>query len=94
MDDYLSIPTETIVNNSDTVFVSDYKYLPLEEAKSITLSQLKKLEADLHTLRVVFVSNGENPDVPISQNRTVGQEMKRVSETIKTLESYFSSILS
>mgnify|MGYP003704955007 CR=1 FL=1 len=61
--------------------------------KNITSQHLAKLEADLHTLRILYVSNGENPDAMISQNRTIGQELERVSSTIAKLEEYFASIL-
>lgn len=93
MSDYPDVPSKTVVNDSDTIFVPDYKYLPMDEVKNITVQQLKKLEADLHTLRLLFISNGENPSILISQNKTLGQEMKRTTDTIKKLESYFASVL-
>lgn len=93
MDEFLNLPKRTTVREEETVFIPDYKYADNEALKNITVQHLAKLESDLHSLRLLFVANGENPDALISQNRTIGQEMERVQETIKKLEMYFSSIL-
>ena len=93
MEDFLNIPTQTVVSESEITFLSDYKYVDNDTIKNITIQHLGKLEADLHTLRILYISNGKNPDVMISQNRTLGQELERVSSTIEKLEEYFNPVL-
>ena len=89
-----SIPTRVEVKESQEVFVPDYKYVSSAEVKEITRGQLAKLEADLHSLRMVYVANGKNPNILIGQNRPIQVEMDKVTATIRELESYFSEVLS
>lgn len=87
------IPTRTVVKEEERTFEPDYKYADPSEIIAVTKSQLAKLEVDLHALRMALVANGENPDALVGPNRTLGSEISRVSGAIKTLESYFSSVL-
>jgi hypothetical protein len=74
-------------------FVSDYKYANTDSIRNVTINQLAKLEADLHSLRMVYVANGENANSLVAPNKTIGQEMALVIGAIKNLEDYFASVL-
>ena len=78
---------------SAPVFASDYKYADESDIKAVTEDQLAKLEVELHTMRMMFVANGENPDVMISAGRKIGEEMQKVETVIANLEAYFAAIL-
>jgi len=90
---FSGIPTKTVVNDSVERFTPDYKYLSKEDLRAVTRNQLAKLESDLHSLRVVLVANGHNPNVFIAPQKTVGSEIGRVEAVIAKLEEYFSEVL-
>ena len=74
-------------------FTPDYKYMSSEDVKAITVGQLAKLEAELHTLRIVYFAHGENPDVMVAPNRTIGQEIQNVMGSLLRISDYFSAVL-
>jgi len=84
---------EEVVVEEPKVFVPDYKYAGVDNIKAVTVNQLAKLEADLHSLRMVYVANGQNPDVLVASNRTISQEISAVVSAIRNLEAYFASVL-
>lgn len=86
-------PAPQAVEEDVERFDYDYKYVSREEVKNITVSQLAKLEADLHNLRMMFVANGRNPDLQINEARTVVEEMKTIAKVIEELEGYFAEVL-
>ena len=60
-------------------FVPDYRFASREAIREATLHQLAKHEVELHTLRMIYYAKGENPDIPVAPNRTLGQEIVSVS---------------
>jgi hypothetical protein len=92
-DAFLNIPTRTVVKDEVRTFEPDYKYASPEDIKNVTVGQLAKLEVDLHSLRMAFVANGENPNTLVAQNRTIGDEISKVESALAQLENYFASVL-
>jgi hypothetical protein len=88
------VPTTTEVRDAVERFVPDYKYATKADIRSLTASQLAKLEADLHNLRIMFVANGKNPDVRLNDHTTLADEMNKVLRLIHLLEEYFAEVLS
>lgn len=74
-------------------FVPDYKYVHDDDLRKITVTQLAKLEADLHSLRLIFVANNRNPNTIVGPNKTIQSEMEKIVDTIKSIEEYFSEII-
>jgi hypothetical protein len=94
MDTYQDpLPTRVEVKESAEVFVPDYKYATAGSILEVTVNHLARLEADLHSLRMVYVANGKNPHALIAPNKTVAAEMAKISGVISELEDYFSGIL-
>ncbi len=74
-------------------FAPDYKYAEEAEIRKVTTDHLSKLEIELHTLRMVYVANGGNPDLLIGPNRKLGEEITKIEATIRELEEYFHAVL-
>lgn len=73
-------------------FEPDYKYITKDALKSITVSQLAKLEADLHTLRLLYLLNGENDNLLLPDGRSVVAEINLKIEILNRMSEYFESI--
>lgn len=73
-------------------FIPDYKYATDEQIQEVTRNHLAKLEVELHTLRMAFVANGENPNLQVAPGRTIVDEMNRTKSAISTLENHFQAI--
>jgi len=75
-------------------FTSDYRFASADDIRAVTVNHLAKLEAELHTLRMAYVANGKDPDIPLAPNRPIGGEMVRIKDSINVLSEYFQDILS
>lgn len=74
-------------------FAPDYKFASASDIRALTINHLAKLEAELHTLRMMFIANGRNPNLIVRPERTLGSEMQKIQESIKTLSEYFRTVL-
>lgn len=81
------------IPSSQKTFVPDYKYVSAEDIAKLTVTQLAKLEADLHSLRVLFIANDENPDVMVGNGRTLKQEIDSITALIEKIETYFVDVI-
>lgn len=86
-------PVKSAHEEAPRRFVPDYRFASRDDIREATRHQLAKLEVELHTLRIIYYAKGENPDIPVTQNRTLGQEMLSVSNAIDRLYSYFEDII-
>jgi len=86
-------PIPVVEEEKPRKFSADYKFASEEVIRNVTVTQLAKLEAELHQLRIVFYANGENPNMMVAPKRTIGQEVQNVMDSIERLSEYFSSVL-
>ena len=74
-------------------FEPDYKYVTKDVLKNITVNQLAKIEAELHNLRLIYVANGENPNMVLANGRSIIAEINSTIELLNNLSEYFEAIL-
>ena len=79
--------------NSLPPFVSDYRYASEADIRAVTLNHLATLEAELHTLRMAFVGKGQDPNILVAADRTIGLAMKELEASINAISEHFAVIL-